>query len=72
MKSNADVTFWRELKASRPMLTKQHTEHPKVRRADAISAGHRQYHTIKGQAIKGNVMAARKGLQRIQQRRQHR
>lgn len=23
MKSNTDVTFWRELKASRPMLTKQ-------------------------------------------------
>ena len=54
MKSNTDVTFWRDLKASRPMLTKQ------------------QYRTIKGQAIKGNVMAARKGLQRIQQRRQHR
>jgi len=54
MKSNTDVTFWRELKASRPMLTKQ------------------QYRTIKGQAVKGNVMAARKGLQRIQQRRQHR
>jgi hypothetical protein len=53
MKSN-DVIFWRELKASRPMLTKQ------------------QYRTIKGQAVKGNVMAARKGLQRIQQRRQHR
>ena len=51
MKSNIDVTFWRELKASRPMLTKQ------------------QYRTIKGQAVKGNVMAARKGLQRIQQRR---
>lgn len=54
MKSNTDVTFWRELKASRPMLTKQ------------------QYRTIKGQAVKGNVTAARKGLQRIQQRRQHR
>ena len=54
MKSNTDVTFWRELKASRPMLTKQ------------------QYRTIKGQAVKGNVMAVRKGLQRIQQRRQHR
>ena len=54
MKSTTDVTFWRELKASRPMLTKQ------------------QYRTIKGQAAKGNVMAARKGLQRIQQRRQHR
>ena len=51
MKSNTDVTFWRELKASRPMLTKQ------------------QYRTIKGQAVKGNVMSARKGLQRIQQRR---
>lgn len=71
MKSAADVSFWKELKSSRPMLTKQHTEHPKVRRADAISAGHRQYRTIKGQAVKGNVMAARKGLQRIQ-RRQHR
>ena len=54
MKSNTDVTFWRELKASRPILTKQ------------------QYRTIKGQAIKGNFMAAKKGLQRIQQRRQHR
>ncbi len=54
MKSTTDVTFWRELKASRPMLTKQ------------------QYRTIKGQAVKGNFMAARKGLQRIQQRRQHR
>ena len=71
MKSNTDVSFWRELKASRPMLTKQHTEHPKVRRADAISAGHRQYRTIKGQAVKGNVHEARRGLQRIQ-RRQHR
>lgn len=54
MKSNTDVTFWRELKASRPILTKQ------------------QYCTIKGQVIKGNFMAAKKGLQRIQQRRQHR
>ena len=54
MKSTTDVTFWRELKASRPMLTKQ------------------QYRTIKGQAVKGNVMAARKGLQKVQQRRQHR
>ena len=54
MKANIDVGFWRELKASRPYLTKQ------------------QYRTIKGQAVKGNVMAARKGLQRIQQRRQHR
>ncbi len=53
MKSNTDVTFWRELKASRPILTKQ------------------QYHTIKGQAVKGNVHEARRGLQRIQ-RRQHR
>lgn len=53
MKSNTDVTFWRELKASRPMLTKQ------------------QYRTIKGQAVKGNVYEARRGLQRIQ-RRQHR
>ena len=53
MKSNTDVTFWRELKASRPMLTKQ------------------QYRTIKGQAVKGNVHEARRGLQRIQ-RRQHR
>ncbi len=52
MKSNTDVTFWRELKASRPMLTKQ------------------QYRTIKGQAVKGNVHEARRGLQRIQ-RRQH-
>ncbi|MBR4100888.1 MAG: hypothetical protein IKK51_03290 [Oscillospiraceae bacterium] len=51
MKSNTDVTFWRELKASRPMLTKQ------------------QYRTIKGQAVKGNVIAARKGLLRIHQRR---
>lgn len=51
MKSNTNVTFWRELKDSRPMLTKQ------------------QYRTIKGQAIKGNVMAARKGLLRIHQRR---
>lgn len=42
MKSNTDVTFWRELKVSRPILTKQ------------------QYRTIKGQAVKGNVMAARK------------
>lgn len=54
MKSTTDVTFWRELKASRPMLTKQ------------------QYRTIKGQAVKGNFMAAKKGLQRVQQRRQHR
>lgn len=54
MKSAADVSFWKELKSSRPMLTKQ------------------QYRTIKGQAVKGNVMAARKGLQRIRQRRQHR
>jgi len=53
MKSTTDVTFWRELKASRPMLTKQ------------------QYRTIKGQAVKGNVHEARRGLQRIQ-RRQHR
>lgn len=52
MKS-ADVSFWKELKSSRPMLTKQ------------------QYRTIKGQAVKGNVNDARKGLQRIQ-RRQHR
>lgn len=53
MKSAIDTAFWRELKASRPMLTKQ------------------QYRTIKGQAVKGNVNDARKGLQRIQ-RRQHR
>lgn len=39
MKSNTDVSFWRELKASRPMLTKQHTEHPVVRRADTIPLG---------------------------------
>ena len=53
MKSTTDVTFWRELKASKPMLTKH------------------QYRTIKGQAVKGNVHEARRGLQRIQ-RRQHR
>ena len=53
MKSNTDVSFWRELKASRPILTKQ------------------QYRTIKGQAVKGNVHEARRGLQRSQ-RRQHR
>ena len=70
MKS-ADVSFWKELKSSRPMLTKQHVEHHPVRRADAISAGRRLYRTIKGQAVKGNVNDARKGLQRIQ-RRQHR
>lgn len=53
MKSAVDVSFWKELKSSRPMLTKQ------------------QYRTIKGQAVKGNVHEAHRGLQRIQ-RRQHR
>jgi len=47
MKANTDYVFWRELKDSRPHLTKQ------------------QYRTIKGQAVKGNVMDARKGLQKI-------
>ena len=31
-----------------------------------------QYRTIKGQAVKGNVDAARKGMLRIQQRRNYR
>jgi len=47
MKANTDYVFWRELKDSKPHLTKQ------------------QYNTLKGQAKKGNVMDARKGLQRI-------
>ena len=53
MKST-DLNFWRELKDSRPHLTKQ------------------QYRTIKGQAVKGNVMDARKGLQRILHRKNRR
>ena len=32
----------------------------------------RQYRTIKGQAVKGNIDGARKGMLRIQQRRNHR
>jgi hypothetical protein len=51
MKANTDAAFWRDLKASRPNMTKQ------------------QYRTIKGQAVKGNVADARKGLQRILMRR---
>lgn len=51
MKANIDTTFWRDLKRSRPYLTKQ------------------QYHTIKGQAVKGQVNDARKGLQKILMRR---
>ena len=51
MKANIDVGFWRELKASRPFLTKQ------------------QYRTIKGQAVKGQVNDARKGLQKVLMRR---
>ena len=31
-----------------------------------------QYRTIKGQAVKGNMDAARKGMLRIQQRRNYR
>ena len=31
-----------------------------------------QYRTIKGQAIKGNIDAARRGILRIQQRRNYR
>lgn len=31
-----------------------------------------QYKTIKGQAVKGNIDAARKGMLRIQQRRNYR
>lgn len=31
-----------------------------------------QYRTIKGQAVKGDLFSAKKGLQKIQQRRQHR
>ena len=30
-----------------------------------------QYRTIKGQAVKGNIDAARKGMLRIKQRRQY-
>ena len=51
MKANIDVGFWRELKASRPFLTKQ------------------QYRTIKGQAVKGKMLDARKGLQKVLMRR---
>ena len=51
MKAITDTAFWRDLKASRPNMTKQ------------------QYRTIKGQAVKGNVADARKGLQRILMRR---
>lgn len=51
MKANTDTAFWRDLKASRPNMTKQ------------------QYRTLKGQAVKGNVADARKGLQRILMRR---
>lgn len=69
MKANTDTAFWRDLKASRPNLTKQHTRHQTVGRADAISAGHRQYRTLKGQVAKGKVMDARKGLQKILMRR---
>ena len=47
MKANIDSIFWRELKDSRPHLTKQ------------------QYNTLKEKKKKGNVMDARKGLQRI-------
>ncbi len=51
MKANIDAGFWRELKASRPYLTKQ------------------QYRTIKGQAVKGQIQDARKGLQKVLMRR---
>ena len=51
MKANTDTAFWRDLKASRPNLTKQ------------------QYRTLKGQAAKGKVMDARKGLQKNLMRR---
>ena len=51
MKSAVDVSFWKELKSSRPMLTKQ------------------QYRTIKGQAVSGKVLDARKGLQKVLKRR---
>ena len=51
MKANTDALFWRDLKASRPYLTKQ------------------QYRTIKGQAAKGKVLDARKGLQKVLMRR---
>ena len=66
----ADTQFWRDLKANRQKMTKQ------------------QYRTIKGcglpvatrtdrgdsrdQAVKGNMDAARKGMLRIQQRRNYR
>ena len=51
MKANTNAAFWRDLKASRPNMTKQ------------------QYRTIKGQAVKGNVADARKGLQKVLMRR---
>ena len=51
MKANADAIFWRDLKASRPYMTKQ------------------RYRTIKGQAVKGQVNDARKGLQKVLMRR---
>lgn len=51
MKANVDTAFWRDLKASRPYLTKQ------------------QYNTIKGQAAKGQIMDARKGLKKVMMRR---
>jgi hypothetical protein len=50
-------------------MTKQHTEHPKVRRAEANYAGHRPDNPKKSQAKAGQIDAARRGMMKIMRRR---
>jgi len=70
MKANIDVGFWRELKASRPFLTKQQYR--------TIKGGLPRWGRCRAQrdrgadrqtAVKGKVVDARKGLQKVLMRR---
>lgn len=72
MKSNTDTQFWRDLKNSRQRLTKQQYRTLKgcglpvatSRKARSTDRADRR-----DQAVKGHVMDARKGLQKILYRR---
>lgn len=71
----ADVQFWRELKQQRSNMTKQQYRTIKgcglpvatSRKARSTDRG-----DSRDQAVKGNIDAARKGMLRIQQRRNYR
>ncbi len=70
----ADTQFWRDLKANRQKMTKQ--QYRTIKGWGAVATSRKARSTDRGdsrdQAVKGNMDAARKGMLRIQQRRNYR